>query len=120
MKPIISEMDYKLLYELLTSQKNNIGKNLGQEITSALIVKEEEMDKKIIRLNSQVEVQETANGQKIKLKIVMPDCVDLRNHQISVFSPLSVALIGYKENDLIPWNTPVGRSNIKIIKVVNE
>lgn len=120
MKPIISEIDYKLLYDLLTSQKTGVGKNLGQEITSALIMKEEEMDKKVIRLNSYVEVQDIAHEKKIKLKIVLPDCVDLRNHRISVFSPLSVALIGYKENDLIPWATPVGQSNFKIIKVVNE
>lgn len=120
MKPIISEMDYKLLYELLTSQKNNIGKNLGQEITSALIVKEEEMDKKIIRLHSYVEVQDIIHEKKIKLKIVLPDCVDLKNQQISVFSPLSVALIGYKENDLIPWTTPLGETSFKITKVVNE
>lgn len=120
MKPIISEMDYKLLYELLTSQKTGAGKSLGQEINTALIMKEEEMDKKIIRLNSYVEVQDMAQGKKIKLKIVLPDCVDLRNHQISVFSPLSVALIGFKENDLIPWTTPVGKASFKITKVLNE
>lgn len=120
MKPIISEIDYKLFYELLTSQQNNIGKNLGQEITNATIVKEEEMDKKTIRLNSYVEIEEVSNGKKIKLKIVMPDCVDLRNHRISVFSPLSVALIGYKENDLIPCTTPVGQTSFKINKVVND
>ena len=120
MKPIISEMDYKMLYDLLTSQKTSVGKNLGQEIHSALIIKEEEMDKKIIRLNSYVEVQDLAHGKTIKLKIVLPDCVDLRNQQISVFSPLSVALIGYKENDLIPWTTPVGETSFKITKVINE
>lgn len=120
MKPIISEMDYKLLYDLLTSQKTGAGKNLGQEINSALIMKEEEMDKKIIRLNSYVEVQDMVHGKKIKLKIVLPDCVDLKNQQISVFSPLSVALIGYKENDLIPWTTPVGKTSFKITKVLNE
>ncbi|MBL7931485.1 MAG: GreA/GreB family elongation factor [Bacteroidia bacterium] len=120
MKPIISEMDYKLLYDLLKSQKTSQGKDLGQEITNAKIVKDEDMDKKIIRLNSQVEVQEMANGKKIKLKIVMPDCVDLKNHRISVFSPLSVALIGYKENDLIPWTTTAGKTSFKIIKVLND
>lgn len=119
MKPIISELDYKLLYELLASKKSNGGKNLGQEITNALVVKEEELDKKTIRLNSQVEVEETANSRRIQLTIVMPDCVDLKNHRISVFSPLSVALIGYKENDVIYCNTPAGKTSFKIIKVMN-
>ena len=120
MKPIISEMDYKLLYELITNQKTGTGKSLGREISTALIAKEEEMDKKIIRLNSYVEVLELAQGQKTKLKIVLPDCVDLKNHRISVFSPLSVALIGYKELDVISWETPVGQTKLKVIKVVNE
>lgn len=120
MKPVISEKDYKLLYELLRSQTTSQGKDLGQEITNAKIVKDEEMNKKIIRLNSNVEVQEMANGKKIRLKIVMPDCVDLKNHRISVFSPLSVALIGYKENDMIPWTTPAGKTLFKIISVLNE
>jgi regulator of nucleoside diphosphate kinase len=120
MKPIISEMDYKLLYDILTSQKTNTGKSLGQEMARARIVKEEDMDKKTIRLNSYVEVRESANGQTIKLKIVMPDCVDLKNHRISVFSPLSVALIGYKEDDQITWTTPVGKTAFKVTKVVNE
>lgn len=120
MKPIISELDYKLLYDLLKSQKNNHGKSLGQEITTAQIVKDEDLDKNVIRLNSWVEVQEMANGQKVKIKIVMPDCVDLKNRMISVFSPLSVALIGYKENDTIRWNMPDGESSFKILKVMNE
>ena len=119
MKPIISETDYKLLYTLLTSQLTNEGKPLGQEITKANIVKEEEMHEKTIRLNSYVEVKDAALGKVIKLTIVLPDAVDLKNKHISVLSPLAVALIGYKENDVIPWKMPMGETSFKIIKVLN-
>ena len=120
MKPIISEIDYKLLHDLLTSQRNGAGKNLSQEITKAVIIKEAEMDKKTIRINSQVEFEDLVHNKKIKLKIVLPDYVDLRNRVISILAPLSAALIGYKENDIIPWTTPVGETSYRITKVLNE
>ena len=119
MKPIISEIDYKILYNLLTTQSTNAGKDLGQEVARALIVQEEKMNKKIIRLNSYVEVKDEALGKVIKLTIVLPDAVDLKNRFVSVLSPLAVALIGYKENDLIPWKMPLGETSFKIIKVKN-
>jgi regulator of nucleoside diphosphate kinase len=120
MKPVISEGDYKLLYELLVNQKNNEGKHLGQGITNAILVKDEEMDQKIVRLNSEVEIKDLTLSKLIRMKIVMPDRVDLKNFQVSVFAPLSVALIGFRENDVIPWKTPVGHTSFKIMKVLNS
>jgi regulator of nucleoside diphosphate kinase len=120
MKQIISETDYKRIHTFLSEKKAIDGKNLTQRLTNALIIKEADMDAKIIRLNSYIEVQNLVLGKIIKLKIVMPDCVDLKTHQVSVLSPISLALLGYRERDLIQWKMPTGNTSFKILSVINE
>ncbi|MEO6303012.1 MAG: GreA/GreB family elongation factor [Bacteroidia bacterium] len=120
MKPIISKTDFNTLHELIVKQPNGSGKNLGEGITKAHIVEEKEIDKQTVRLNSFVEVTEVSSKKSMKMQIVMPDFADIKQRRISVFAPISVALLGFKESDMISWVKPEGEANFKIIKVINE
>lgn len=120
MKPVISASDFKRLGELLASQSNREGRSLGHEMMNASVVADNEICEKTIRLNSYVEVEDVFSKKLLKVTIVLPDVVDLKQCRISVFAPLSVALLGYKEGDTIRWEMPAGDTVFKILKVKNE
>ena len=54
------------------------------------------------------------------MKMVIPKDANLAENKISVFSPLSVALIGFREGASVDWVLPGGLRKIKILKVTNQ
>lgn len=119
MTPIISESVYKTIYDLIIKQNNEEAKHLGQEISKAKIVKDSEVNDKVVSLYSVVEFNDPSFSQPIKMQIVPPSEVDLSKKKISVFSPISVALFGFKENDVFNWDMPSGTKTLRIIRVLN-
>lgn len=116
----ISESDFRILKRLITQKNNRDCASLGQEITRARIVKDEKISSDIVRLNSQVEVLDITGNHKLQLRIVMPDEADIRKRNISVFAPISVVLLGQKENDLITWQTNGSERQLKVLRVHNN
>lgn len=119
MKPVLSESVYKKLCNLLRKIKSPEGKQLGMELSKAEIVKDGELNKNVITLNSEVEFIEESLNKPIRLKIVMPDEADLSQRKISIFAPISIALIGFKESYSFDWLLPSGQKKLKILKVIN-
>jgi regulator of nucleoside diphosphate kinase len=124
MIPIISESVYKILHKLTTRQKSKTVKKLeeglGEELSKAKIVKDEFLDRKIVSLNSIVEFISSALKKPIRLKIVLPEEEDLGKRKISILSPISIALIGFKEADIFNWKMPSGFRRLTILKVTNQ
>ncbi len=120
MKPIVSESVYKKLYNLLHKVKSPEGKQLGQELSKAQIVKDEELNKNVVTLNSEVEFIEEDLDKPIRLKIVLPEDADLSQRKISIFAPISIALIGFRESYSFNWLLPSGNKKLKILKVINH
>lgn len=58
-----------------------------------------------IRLNSTVEFFDLAYKRDHRIKIVLPDLADVKNGFISVFAPLSAALLGYRQGDTVKVTT---------------
>lgn len=120
MRPTLSKTDFNTLRELIIKQPNNSGKNLGEAITKALVVEEKEVHKQTVSLNSFVEIKDVGSNKNMRMQIVLPDFVDVKERRISVFAPISVALMGFKEADTINWKTPNGEASYKIMKVIND
>ena len=72
-----------------------------------------------IALNSLVEVCHLDSKEKLSIKIVLPDAVDLKNRWISVFAPLSAALIGRRKGEVVKWNMGGVEREVKVIDVMN-
>lgn len=119
MKPIISESVYKKIYTLLQKMKSPESKQLGTELSKAEIVKDEELHKNIVSLNSTVEFMDETMDKPIRLQIVLPEDADLSKKKISIFAPISIALLGFKETDTFNWEMPSGLKNLKITRVIN-
>lgn len=120
MKPLIAASEFLALRKLLqrTDEKQKTG--LEQELRRAKIVDDEFVDKKTVRLNSIVEVADLSLNKILKVQIVLPDSVDVRQRRISVFAPLAAALFGYREEDQVSWSVAGRNAELKILKVMNE
>jgi regulator of nucleoside diphosphate kinase len=121
--PVFSKKDYQFLRELILKSKNEtntkeIGQ-LSQELDRAIISEESILDNSIIRINSHVTIEDVKANKQMKIQIVLPSLSDVKERKISILAPLSVAIIGFKENDQVDWELPSGIKTLKIIEVNN-
>lgn len=124
MKPIVKESDYNtiknIINNLTPAQKTKEVGQLMNELELAKKVPDKKMPQGIIQLNSYFEVEVGKPAQTIKMTMVIPKNADLAQNKISLFSPLAVALIGFKEGASIDWVLPGGLRKLKILKVENQ
>lgn len=119
MQAIISIRDYKALVKALVKQgfkERNFIKGILRKFR---LVKEKDMSKKTVRLNSIVEVWNSILKKIMKIRIVLPSLANLKEGYVSIFSPISLALIGRQENDTIEMNSPGLKKELMILKVIN-
>jgi regulator of nucleoside diphosphate kinase len=95
-------------------------KQLGEELSKAEVVKDEALQRDVVSLNSIVEFEDVALSRPIRLQIVLPEEEDLAKRKVSVFAPISVALIGFRQSYSFEWEMPTGTKTLKIIEVRNE
>ena len=118
-KPIILLSEYQELRDLIKRNPNE-SKQLSEELDRAIVIKEEELNKKIIRVGSEVEFEIVKTKTKMKIQLVLPEESNLKAQKVSIFAPLGTALIGFSENDEVEWDMPGGKMLLKILKVSNE
>jgi regulator of nucleoside diphosphate kinase len=126
MKPIptFCKTDYQFLRELISKSKNSTNSKeigqLAQELDRAIISPKNELDNSTIRINSHITVEDVKAKKQMKIQIVLPSFADIKQSKISILAPLSVAIIGFKENDQVDWELPAGMKTLKIVAVSNE
>ncbi|MCD0471707.1 GreA/GreB family elongation factor [Flavobacterium sp. JAS] len=122
--PTFCKTDYQFLRELILKSKNltntKEANQLSQELDRAIISKESELDNSIVRINSYVTIEDVKANKQMKIQIVLPSFADVKQNKISILAPLSVAIIGFKENDEVDWELPAGIKTLKIIAVSNS
>ncbi|MBF4466155.1 GreA/GreB family elongation factor [Flavobacterium sp. LC2016-12] len=122
--PIFCKTDYQLLRELILKSKNETNAKevgqLSQELDRAIISKENTLDRSVIRIGSQVTIEDVKANKQMKIQIVLPSLSNVTEKKISILAPLSVAIIGFKENDQVDWELPAGIKTLKIIAVDNS
>lgn len=121
--PIFCKTDYELLRELILKSKNETNAKeaglLSQELDRAIISKENTLDNSVIRINSHVVIEDVKANKQMKIQIVLPSAANVTERKISILAPLSVAIIGFKENDQVDWELPAGIKTLKITAVDN-
>jgi regulator of nucleoside diphosphate kinase len=121
--PVLTITDYNILRKLVRNAKDSTNIReialLTQELDRAIIKKEGVLDESIIRINSHVTVEDITTKQQMNIQIVMPSQSNIKDGKVSILAPLSVAIIGFKENDEVEWQLPAGIKNLKIITVSN-
>lgn len=121
--PVLTSRDYNTLRELTKNAKDSTNIReialLTQELDRAIINKDGVVDQSIVRMNSQVTIEDIKSKQQMKVQIVMPSQANLKEGKVSILAPLCVAIIGFKENEEVEWQLPSGIKTLKIISVSN-
>ena len=100
--PVLTSTDYNILRELTKNAKDSTNIReialLTQELDRAVINKDGVVDESIVRMNSQVTIEDLKTKQQMKVQIVMPSQANLKEGKVSILAPLCVAIIGFKED----------------------
>lgn len=122
-KIVVTERDYALIFKFINYNPRNLSSysylRLLEELKEANIVAGDEIPQGVIGLNSEVTLYENTLGKKVCVTLVMPSKVDPQNKKISIFSPLGVVLIGYREGDTVEWEVHGAVRQYKVLQVIN-
>ena len=125
MKPIptFTSSDHKLLKKItktnLSATSAREIKLLMEELDRGNIVEDKAIENDIIRINSEVIIEDMSTQKQMKFQIVLPSQANIKESKYSVLVPLSVAIIGFKVNDQVDWELPAGNKTLKVIAVNN-
>lgn len=120
MKPIpnFTKHDFNLLSEMIKNSINVSNSKdlllLKQELERGAIHKDDAVEEKFIKINSNVVIEDIATKREMKFQIVLPSMANIKEQKVSVLATLSIAVIGFKENDEIEWDLPGGKKMLKI------
>lgn len=121
--PTFTSSDHKLLKKItktnLSATSAREIKLLMEELDRGNIVEDNAIENDIIRINSEVIIEEMSTQKQMKFQIVLPSQANIKENKYSVLVPLSVAIIGFKVNDQVNWELPAGNKTLKVIAVNN-
>ncbi len=119
----ITVLDYIRLNKLVASSrkmKNIDLKNLEaleREISRAEKVESMRIAPEFITMNSVVQVMDEKTNKTWTIKIVYPDEADFKKGNVSILSPLGIALIGNKVGNTVQFDAPSGIVTISIQQI---
>ncbi|TDS17112.1 GreA/GreB family transcription elongation factor [Maribacter caenipelagi] len=94
----------------------NVLELLGQHMTIAMCLNDEDIPFDIITINAIIKVS-GASGIRQTFQIVPPDEVDIKKNKISVISSLGASVIGRAVGDKISYGLPGDLVSLTITKV---
>ena len=123
---IINRLDYERIKKSMNDAKriNSISstnyEKLLAELNTAKILEPSDVPSDVVTMNSIVKLSFLNNNKQVEFEIVYPENSNLKDHKISIFSPIATALIGYKVGDEIEWIEPAGLTKIRIDEIVYQ
>ena len=116
---LLSKSDYKFLNEHLEKAvMSDYNKSrLREEVKSAKIFEDDDLPSDVVSLYTEAKIESSGNGQTFVFKLVLPKDANIKQQKVSIFAPISIALLGYQTGDLINWEMPDGIKEFKIISV---
>ena len=105
--------------EAKTAQAENENKiaDLENKIRHAKIIDESEIDTKTVQVGNVVKVLDMEFDEEETYTIVGSTEVDLSQNRISNESPIGVALLGAKKNEVVEVNAPAGILKYKVLSI---
>ncbi|NLT95532.1 MAG: nucleoside diphosphate kinase regulator [Clostridia bacterium] len=93
-------------------------RDLENEINRATIVESKHISSDIVTMNSRVLLH--LEGDEKEVSLVYPQDADQNKNNLSVFSPIGTAILGYSEGSVIEWEVPSGIMKIHIKKILYQ
>ena len=93
---------------------------LEKELAQATVVEPREVPGDVVTMNSIVRVRDVNAGEERTLILVFPGKEGVRGKAVSILSPMGIALIGYREGDILSWDLPTGTVKIQIEEIIYQ
>lgn len=90
---------------------------LKEKLERARIIKPEEVPPSLVTMNSEVILSDLDSGERVTLEVVFPAAADPTAGQVSVLSPIGLALFGRSEGAEVEWPVPGGTRRLRLTKV---
>lgn len=115
---IITRSNHEKITAILLIARKSVAELLGDELSRATIVADEDLPKDVVSMNSTVKFQDLESKKESIVTLVYPFDADIENHRISILSPVGSALIGLRVGQVIQWPFPNGKEKrLKVISV---
>lgn len=95
-------------------------KRFEDELDRAEIVEPREVPANVITMDSRVVLRDMESGQELTYRLVYPHRADSVEHGLSILAPVGMALIGYRQGDLIEWPVPRGVRRLRVLNVLDQ
>ena len=95
-------------------------KQLNHDLNAAKVVEPEEMPPDVVGMNTRVCLYDMKSGEKSEKELVWPGEADSFEGKISILAPLATALIGASVGDVIEFEAPGGRQQLRVEKIVSQ
>lgn len=116
---LLSKSDFKFLNEhfekAVMSDYNK--SRLRTEIKNATVYEDSELPSNVVSLHTEATIISTDNNKEFIFQLVLPSEANIKLKKVSIFAPISIALLGYQTGDLINWEMPDGIKEFKIVDV---
>lgn len=92
-------------------------KRLEEELRTARVLDAKHIPEGIVTIGSRIRYTDVASGSSSEAVIVFPAQVKEHEHNISVISPIGLALMGEREDTEIVYTAPGGEYTVRIDRV---
>ncbi|MBP1749191.1 MAG: Transcription elongation factor, greA/greB family [Deltaproteobacteria bacterium] len=93
---------------------------LAKELDRATIIDSKNVPGDVVTMNSIVRVRDMVTGEENSFVLVFPGKTGLKDKAVSILAPIGLALIGYREGDILEWELPSGNVKIQIMEVIYQ
>ena len=112
-----------LVLESLESSSGRIrggNEKLKEELKRAKRVPSAAIPPDVVTMNSTVLLRDSHTGEEETLTLCYPADADAEQGRISILAPIGTALLGFREGDVVSWETPGGTIRFEIIEVLYQ
>lgn len=92
-------------------------KQLKEELDRALVVEKNSVSSDVVTLNAHVSFEDLETQEVEAYTITLPEQANVEQNRISILAPIGTALIGYRQGNIVNWQTPGGVRQLRINKV---
>jgi regulator of nucleoside diphosphate kinase len=85
---------------------------LATALRSAVVVPPERIPADVVTMRSRLVLKDVESGSRREIVLVYPEEERPHDGQVSVLSPVGVALLGLSEGALVAWPLPSGRTAV--------
>jgi len=115
----ITEQDMEKLRAVIEVYGGDGADTLEEKLDGARIVRSKDIPRDVITVNSVVRTKCVDTGKEHTFTLVFPG-EKVETNGVSILAPTGIALLGYREKDVVEWQVPAGKRRVQIMKVVYQ